>query len=168
MELTEHRNRYFQAMRQHASAYAMSVKLFEEDVSEAKADKSYKDNLSQYGLYTKLISQLIAKSWLDTDEGKKIKQTLLYGTEEDIKQLMRENGVDWDDLYAPLTVKPRVDWNTFWGNFQEVAGPDEPLVINVPYPPRPAEVTDQQLTDWINDKSDRVYPPTAYIPLTCC
>lgn len=152
-----------------AKAYAMATKRSEAE-STADDERCQPNQFpSLYAQYTKTISQVIAKSWLSNDaEGAEIKKTLLYGTEEEIKKMMLSYGVDWDKLFGPLTVKIRVDWDTFFGNFKEIAGLDEPLQINIPYPPKPAELTDQQLTDWINDESDAIYPTTAYIPLTCC
>ncbi len=50
----------------------------------------------------------------------------------------------------------------------EVSSGDNLWVSNIPYPPRPAEVTNEQLEEWVNnDDPEQVYPPHPYIPLTC-
>jgi hypothetical protein len=112
---------------------------------------------------SKLISQLIARSWLPG--GEEIKQTLIYGSSDEIKALLTQEGVDLDKFFGPTMIK--VDWDTFYGTLEEIYATDFEVIYNMPYPPRPGEVTDEQLTDWVgNTNSDEVYPPYPYIPLT--
>jgi len=117
---------------------------------------------------SKKVSQLIARSWLPNDpEGADIKGALLSGDSEEIKTVFKKYGVDLDEFFSPMTINVNVDWDTFFGSLAEVTGSEQPVEYNIPYPPRPMEVTDAQLSEWVdsNDPS-AVYPPYPYIPMT--
>jgi hypothetical protein len=113
---------------------------------------------------TKKISQLIAKSWLPG--GEDIKNTFLYGKEEEIKELLKQYGVN---LPAPASTSLSIDWNSFFGSAKEEKnGGQTVLKWTIAYPPRPYyDVTDEQLQAWVdNDDPNTSYPTAAYIPLT--
>ena len=138
----------------------------------------YRDTHTKFAELTKKISQIIAKSWMSDPEGLAIKKALLEGDSTQIKDVFkkgfkRENQeeikVDIDGFFEPMDVCVRVDWNTFFGSLQEIVAKDETITMNLPYPPKPVEVTDTQLTEWVNnDEESNIYPTAPYIPLSCC
>ena len=132
---------------------------------KGKGEGELKTTSDSFGQLSKNISQLIAKSWLP--EGEEIKKVLLHGSSEKIKDIFKENGVDFDEFFSPMTVNVNVDWDTFFGTLAEITGPGQPLEYNLPYPPRPMEVTDAQLNEWVNNSDpSTIYPPYPYIPLS--
>lgn len=115
---------------------------------------------------SKKISQIVAQSWLP--EGAEIKKVLLQGNSQEIGAMFKENGADIEAFFKPFNVYFNVDWDTFYGSLVEVSTGDNIWLSNIPYPPRPMEVTDEQLEEWVNnDDPDVLYPPHPYIPLTC-
>ena len=123
---------------------------------------------------SKKMSQLIAQSWLPNDpEGAKIRQLFLQSENEnrseEIKKFFKENyEIDLEEIVGDLYGHPVdiiVSWDTFSGAARERE--DHRGQYTIPYPPRPAEVTDTQLQTWINNKNDDVqFPSDPYIPLT--
>ena len=125
--------------------------------------------LSAFAEQSKKISQLLAKSWLSNDpEGAEIKAALLEDDSDNIKAVFKKYGVDFDEFASPFSVDVSIDRSTLGGSIlEEIEGPGQILKVNLPYPPQAEEVTDTQLTEWINnDDPDTVYPPYAYIPLS--
>jgi hypothetical protein len=119
----------------------------------------------------KKMGQIIAKSWLHKSdpEGEKIRNVLvgnlLKTTAEKSKEIMEffksNYDIDIENIGGVFSVESvEVNWDTFYGNLSENG---KKYVL--PYPPRPTEVTDEQLEQWINDTSNN-FPSTPYIPLT--
>ena len=135
---------------------------------KGKGEGELKASNESFAQLSKEISQLIARSWLPNDpKGADIKGALLKGDSEEIKTVFNKYGVDLDKFFSPMTVNVSVDWDTFFGTFSEVTGPEQPLEYNLPYPPRPMEVTDAQLSEWVhNSDPSTIYPPYPYIPLS--
>ena len=117
---------------------------------------------------SKKISQLIAKSWLPDDpEGTQIKKVLIEGNSEKINEMLKKYGVDLEVIFHPLSI--HVDWDTFFGKMAETTVGGGTWLYSLPYPPRPNEVTDAQLTDWVNNQDpNQQFPPNPYIPLSPC
>lgn len=126
--------------------------------------------LSVFAEHSKKISKLIAKSLLPNDpEGAEIRAVLLENVSEKIKAVFKKYGMDFDEIASPFSVNVTVDRSTLCGSIEEVEGPGQILKVNLPYPPRSEEVTDKQLTEWINNNDpDVVYPTAPYIPLSSC
>ncbi len=132
-------------------------------ITARSAGRSNDEVKSSFRQQSKKISQLIARSWLPG--GEDIKNTLLHGSSDDIKKLLRDNGIELDDFFGPLKVN--VDWDTFFGSIKEIKDPDYEGIYNMPYPPRGLEVTDEHLTEWVNNTDpNTINPPYTYIPLT--
>jgi hypothetical protein len=114
---------------------------------------------------SKKMSQLIAKSWLPNDpEAANIKKVLMSRNSDEIKALMKNYGIDPEGFLGPTKVV--VDWNSYKGVLTEEVGE---MVYSLPYPPRPTEVTDEQLEEWVNNTDPNTqYPTTPYIPLSFC
>jgi hypothetical protein len=119
----------------------------------------------------KKMGQIIAKSWLykSDPEGEKIRNVLvgnlLKTTAEKSKEIIEffksNYDIDIENIGGVFPVESvEVNWDTFYGNLSENG---KKYVL--PYPPRPTEVTDEQLEQWINDTSNN-FPSTPYIPLT--
>lgn len=125
--------------------------------------------LSVFAEHSKKISKLVAKSLLPDDpEGTEIRAALLENVSEKIKAVFKKYGMDFDEFARPFSVNVTVDRSTMCGSIEEVEGPGQILKITLPYPPRSEKLTDAQLTEWINNEDPEiVYPPYAYIPLTC-
>ncbi|MDF5718317.1 MAG: hypothetical protein PUP93_31730 [Rhizonema sp. NSF051] len=104
----------------------------------------------------KRLSQLIAKSWLPGEE--KLKHQIL----QDPKNALAENGID-----IPEGVEVVADTRSFNCSIVPDERQDWPekIIFKLSYPPRPAEVTDEQLSDWVEGKVEQ---PAPYIPLTLC
>ncbi len=113
--------------------------------------------LSAFQEASKKLSQLIAKSWLP--DGKDIKKVFLSRDENQIKALLQKEGIHLQDFNIEHVL---INWDSFYGTLDELG-----LVCRIPYPPRPSEVTDEQLQTWVNDKNpNQVFPSTPYIPLS--
>lgn len=119
----------------------------------------------------KKISQLIAKSWLykSDPEGERIRNVLvgnlLKTTAEKSKEIVEffknNYDIDMENIGGVFPIESvEVDWDTFYGSLSEKG-----KKYILPYPPRPTEVTDEHLEQWINDTSNN-FPSTPYIPLT--
>lgn len=120
----------------------------------------------------KKMGQLIAKSWLHKSdpEGERIRNVLvgnlLETTAEKSKEIVEffksSYGIDMENIGGVFPVESvEVSWDTFYGNLSENG---KKYVL--PYPPRPTEVTDEHLENWINDTTSNNFPTTPYIPLT--
>ncbi|GAB1543539.1 hypothetical protein NUACC21_62140 [Scytonema sp. NUACC21] len=114
---------------------------------------------------SKKVSQIIAKSWLSNDpEGMEIKRVIFRRNSDEIKELLKKYGIDLEGFFGPTKVV--VDWSSYKGILTEDVGE---AVYILPYPPRPTEVTDEQLEEWVNNNDpDTLYPTTPYIPLSVC
>jgi hypothetical protein len=120
----------------------------------------------------KKMGQIIAKSWLykSDPEGEKIRNVLISNLNKkaaekskEIVEFFKSNyDIDIENIGGIFPVEGVVvNWDTFYGSILENNGKQYVL----PYPPRPTEVTDEQLEQWINDTSNN-FPSTPYIPLT--
>lgn len=114
------------------------------------------------------ISQLIAKSWLP--EGEKEREILLGGNSNKIKELFKENEIDLDGLMDPIPVDVIIDTNSFNGSIEQIpnSDPKKTLTVKIPYPPKPAELSDDELKQWVNDCSDDVYCDNLYVRFSSC
>lgn len=136
-------------------------KLFEQSQNSTEE----KLDITMWGQLTKKMSQLIAKSWLPG--GEPIKKILLYGQEEEIKDLLEQNGISLPK--GAISIRLSVNWDSFYGSVQEkTLGRERFWEWTIAYPPRPYyDVTDEQLQKWVdNDDPNTLYPTAAYIPLT--
>jgi hypothetical protein len=140
--------------------------------------EGFKEELKlQLQSVNKRLGQIIAKSWLheSDSEGKKIRDVIIGNPNESIaihsqkiiNFFKQEYSIDLTRLVTGegdtgLVERVVVDWNTFGGNLDESSRD-----YIFPYPPRPVEVTDEQLKAWIDDADPtHNYPTTPYIPLT--
>ena len=113
------------------------------------------------------FSKAIAKAWLaDDSEGKKIHQTLLEGSSEKLKELLRN---------YEIPVKDECEYAIDRGSFQVSIFIDEKTqryYVRLPYPPRPKELEDLQLTEWVKDDELDTMAPTKLsivgFCLCCC
>lgn len=113
--------------------------------------------LSEFQQASKKLSQLIAKSWLPG--GESIKATFLSGDEDCIKAFLKDAGIDLQEFNVRHVI---INWDSFYGRLDELG-----LICYIPYPPRPSEVTNPQLEEWVNDQDpSQVFPRTPYIPLS--
>ncbi|GAB1543540.1 hypothetical protein NUACC21_62150 [Scytonema sp. NUACC21] len=124
-------------------------------------------------ILNKKLSQFIAKSWLPNDpEGADFRRVVLRGDSEEIKNWLKNHGVDLEGFFR-VSIHIEVSWDTFIGTLKESTTPgaisDRSNRYIFPYPPRPAEVTDEQLERWVNDTDpNKQFPDDPYIPLTAC
>jgi hypothetical protein len=138
--------------------------------TSSEEDKINRDALrGEFREKNKKISQLIAKSWLPNDpEGAEIRQVILRNVSEEIKDLLKKYDVDIDEFLGSIVGGPihvKVSWDTFAGKLDEIPGSQGSYVL--PYPPRPVEVTDEHLEEWVNNTDPNTpMPPYPYIPLT--
>jgi hypothetical protein len=120
----------------------------------------------------KKMGQLVAKSWLykSYPEGEKIRNVLIGNLNKkkaekskEIIEFFKSNyDIDIENLGGVFPVESvEVSWDTFYGDI-----PENGREYVLPYPPRPTEVTDEQLEQWINDGTSNNFPSTPYIPLT--
>ena len=70
----------------------------------------------------------------------------------------------------PIPVNVVIDTNTFNGSIEQIpnSDPQKTLTIKIPYPPKPAEVSDEELQQWVDDCSDNVYSDSLYIRVSSC
>ena len=109
------------------------------------------------------FSKAIAKAWLaDDSEGKKIHQTLLEGSSEKLKELLRK---------YQIPVRDDCEYVVDRGSFEVSIFIDEKAQISyvrLPYPPRPTEVEDLQLNEWVDDDDPKtVAPSELFLPRAC-
>jgi hypothetical protein len=143
---------------------------------------------------TKLISQLIASSWLEGEKATKIREIFTqFSTghdDSDLRELLTGQKADlwaqriFDDDEIEL-YRFEISWNTFEGtlneNQQAIQAQKPPYFTMVlPYPPRPVlggfTVTLDQIQNWVNsplqeDNKGLIqnpFPSSPYIPLTTC
>jgi hypothetical protein len=110
---------------------------------------------SDFKAASKKISQLIAMSWLPG--GEEMKEIFLSGDSEMIQKLLIAHGIDMTEFEIKLII---VNWDSFYGDMTERG-----FVYSMPYPPRPQQVTDDQLAEWVKDNNpEELFPKTPYIP----
>ncbi len=140
----------------------------------------------------RLLSQLIATSWLNGDQAKQIREIFTQATGHDDSELRQlvtgKKPKLWkqsifDDEEIEL-YELKISWNSFEGklieNAQAVMSQTPPyFTLILPYPPRPAlgefTVTYEQIEEWttasIEEEDGLIknpFPPYPYIPLTSC
>ena len=119
----------------------------------------------------KKLSQLIARSWLPTEEGKAIKKIFNSGDTTQIVEVIKKYaGIDLKTLLGE-NLLVTVDWGSYLAEIEEVylGGQDFRSVLRFPYPPPPPkdEVTQQELQDWVNNTDpNQIVAPFPYIPLS--
>ncbi|MFQ4144869.1 hypothetical protein [Chlorogloeopsis sp. ULAP02] len=116
-------------------------------------------------LFSKKISQLIARSWLPG--GEEIRSVLLSHDSEKIRKMFQENDIEIDIL--PDKTKFLVDWTTFIGSLEDTIDPEYSFQMVIAYPPKPSEfnLSDSDLKEWVEDNNDDNTKPThPYIPVT--
>ncbi|MBP0017714.1 MAG: hypothetical protein J7647_09165 [Cyanobacteria bacterium SBLK] len=116
-------------------------------------------NSEEFDQLHKKITQLLAQSWIsDSIDGSQLRAALLTNNSAQIKQAFTDLGVNLNDLLDEITVS--ADWDTFYGSIDP-----QKKELYLPYPPRPAEVTDGQIIDWVNNTNPQdLDPPYAYLP----
>ncbi len=134
------------------------------------------DTTAQLDQLTKVLSQIIARSWLPDDPiAARWKEALNFGRQDEIKAIingvLREKGYEFTmENILGENIEIIVDWGSFIADFEVVAIDEEPVVLfRFPYPPRPSrdELKDQDLAAWWENKdSEQVIPHIPYIPLT--
>ncbi len=105
------------------------------------------------------MSKVVAKSWLP--EGKAIRTEILSNDPARIKKVFEDNGCDFS-YYEGFGIE--VDFNSFEGNLKDLA-----QTIVVAYPPKPSKfnLTDEEISDWVNEKDLSISIPThPYLPTT--
>jgi hypothetical protein len=118
----------------------------------------------------KKLSQFVAKTWLP--EGAEMRKIILKGDSDEIKKLLKDNGIDVIEkleivLSKKITIK--VNYDSFAGTHEEQKGIG--TIYNLPYPPIPSEknVSESVLQKWVSDSDDaHDFPEDPYIPLTWC
>lgn len=140
---------------------------------------------------SRLLSQLIAKSWLPGDEARQIREIFTsFSTghdDSDLKQLLtgkkknlwptRIFEDDEIDLY-----RFEITWDSFEGSLEDktqaIAKQTPPyFTLVLPYPPRPAlgefTVTEHQIQEWVDSQPQEVngviqdpFPSYPYLPTT--
>ena len=174
-----------------ARAAANRVPLSAAALSPVVRDSPVQEFYNQLLLETKLISQLLAYSWLSDEEaadippshlptplqGKEVQpseiaDTLQYEGSREIKNLIEDLvGVDLNVWFGSSS-EVCVSWDKFDAVIHEggdaaVAAKDLRYTIYLPYPPRPQCATSLELANWIADKDDKhLGPPYPYIPLS--
>jgi hypothetical protein len=141
---------------------------------------------------SKLLSQLLTKSWYDDQKGQAIRAIILNKdqNERDFTDLLSGKkselfGKIFDDeeikLYSFV-----INWDVFEGsmteNHQAMIQQKPPyFTLNLPYPPKPSDsnldLDNEDFKKWlnstvdINDDNVQVtdpFPPIPYLPLTTC
>ena len=127
----------------------------------------------------KKISQLVAMSWLP--DGKEIGPILVGGDQDKIRNLFLEKGIlgPEDATLTRFDVCPNPVAHEGESNLKYtgriVEDPDtatpESWIFEIPYPPRPEQVKDEMLSDWVNSPPDSDPPDASgislWIPYTC-
>jgi len=122
-----------------------------------------------YGPRAKKVSQLIAKSWLPG--GEEYKQIFLEKKSDEIKKLFRDNEIfdDEDDAkcFETIKVETKFDSPPYVGSLQlKKTKERDPIqfTLIIPYPdPKPPQLTDEVLEQWVNNDDQELDPPD-YIP----
>lgn len=108
----------------------------------------------------KKLSQLIAQSWLDGQQVSFDTQFLIDN------HLLSENEAQYVEIHVDTTPcgPPYI------GKIEGIVGGDG-YSMYIPYPNRPAEVTNEELTQWVDSPVDSSpYTPfkiSQWIPYTC-
>ena len=115
---------------------------------------------------SKNISKIIAKSWLDDEEGRRIRNGLL--NPDTVKQTLESGingqyGVNLNTLFDPICVTVRVygQGETMPANssIQPIPDANGGIVVNIPLPEKPQGLEDELINTWIdNDDPNTVYP----------
>lgn len=137
---------------------------------------------------TKQISQLITASWLDDEQGSRIREILRLATADDteLKRLLTGQIPDlWaDPIFTESEIdlyKFKINWDSYVGTLvedqQAILLQNPPyFTVNLPCPSRPAlgeaNVTLEQLQEWVNSPIEKdengliknPFPPYPYIP----
>jgi hypothetical protein len=153
---------------------------------------NHKSMAQQWLKQAKLLSQLIASSWLEGEKAANIRKIFTqFSTGHDdseLKALLTGQKPEvWDkpifDDHEIEMYQFEVSWDTFEGKIidhhQAVLNQKPPyFTMLLPYPPRPAlnefTVTLDKIQDWVNspiEEDERgliknPYPPYPYIPTT--
>jgi hypothetical protein len=157
--------------------YNQVIDKIDEDQSirSLGSNEDFKQEVAKYIFErNKKLSQLVAKTWLPNvyPEGAEFRAILLSKKEsgektKEIKEFLKKHDIDIDGILGSAIGGPidiQVSWDTFGGTIGEIQGRG-PYML--PYPPRPSEVTDEQLESWINDNNpNNPFPHDPYIPLT--
>lgn len=117
----------------------------------------------------KKISQLIAQSWLPG--GEQIQEQLCGSEEQVLNLLVVENILNETEAkYAHVKVDLNPPGPPYVGSISD-GPPPHLLILYIPYPKRPTEVTNEELRTWVN--SELVSEPFSpfeinrWIPYTC-
>ena len=152
---------------------------------EASYTSFYKELLRK----TKLLSQLIATSWLDNDNrAPEIREILRKATADDSdlrKLLTGKNCNLWkEEIFTKEEIELyafQITWDSFQGvlieELQAVFDQKPPyFTVKLPCPPRPTlgevNLTQQQIQEWVNspleDSEGKIkpFPPYPYLPTT--
>jgi hypothetical protein len=141
---------------------------------------------------SKLLSQLLAKSWYNDPKGQAIRDIILSKdrNEQDFIDLLSGKkaelfGKIFDDDEIKL-YSFKIDWNVFEGsmteNHQAMIKQKPPyFTLNLPYPPKPSDsnldLDNEDFKKWLNSQVDidddnvtvtDPFPPIPYLPLTTC
>ncbi|NEQ36406.1 MAG: hypothetical protein F6K40_09025 [Okeania sp. SIO3I5] len=115
---------------------------------------------------TKKISQLIAKSWLP--DGEDIRKVFLSQDSKEILKMLKKKGIALESIFGP-SLEIKIDTNSFEGYIEEVRNIQQPFIFVISYPPKPTEfnVSDQELTQWVeNNNSNQFVSDNLYIPVS--
>lgn len=97
------------------------------------------------------VSKLIARAWLDNN----FKRQFIANP----ARILADAGITIPDGVQVRIDEQSARWSILPS--EDMTG----AVWTIPLPPKPASVTDQQLTDWVES---RVARPAALIPPGCC
>ena len=99
----------------------------------------------------KIISKIIAKCWiLDNFKAEFIKNP--------------QSVLEKEGLSIPQGVTVRVDINSSKWTSEALSPGSQEIVISIPLPPKPAEVSIEELQNWLNEKGTQ---PRG-LPMSCC
>lgn len=108
------------------------------------------------------ISQLIAKSWLSDDpEATEINAVLQEGNSNNIKTLFQKYGIDLDKLLGETTAVI-IDSVFLDRGIEQMSSFDGTLTVKIPYPPKPGDISDEDLTSLVGNSSDRNFSTITY------
>lgn len=134
-------------------------------LAEKYKDRTVEQHFKRLKQISKALSQLIARSWLPG--GESIKHAFNHNDSKKIIEMIhKETGINLEEEFGEFELT--VDWGTFLARAEQLfLYKEDYLLFTFPYPPRSSEVTDEQLTNWVNnDNPDQEVPNHPYIPLT--
>lgn len=123
----------------------------------------------------KQISQLIAQAWLDGRPSQVNRKAIT-------ELLLKDGLIDKSDAVAiVIDPEPYSQWAVMsqqpppppptqnYAGYWIINDPPNSIGLYVPYPERPAEVTNPELTNWVNQdpSCEPFLPSTVWIPYTC-